>query len=62
VKEDQLKMLQLPPASTNSNTQIWNSLLDSVIDVTIISTLKNKLDKLLANESVKFNWRSALTG
>jgi len=33
-----------------------------VIDVNIINTFKNKLDKLWANENVKFNWRADLTG
>jgi len=39
--------------------QIWNSLPDFVIDANNINGFKNKF---WANENVKFNWRSDLTG
>jgi len=42
--------------------QIWNSLPDLAIDANNINSFKNKLDKFWANENVKFNWRSDLTG
>ena len=48
---------------SNRAIQIWNSLPDFAIDAkNNINSFKNKLDKLWANENVKFNWRSDLTG
>jgi len=41
--------------------QTWNSIPDSVTDVSNINTFKNKLDKLPVNEKVQFNWRYDLT-
>jgi len=50
-------------ACSNRVIQIWNSLPDFVIKANNINSFKNKLDKLWANENVKFNWRSDdLTG
>jgi len=37
-------------------------LFKYVIHVNNINTFKNKWDKLWANENVKLNWRSDLTG
>ena len=39
---------------SNRPIQMWNSLPDSVIDVNNINNFKHKLDKLWANENVKF--------
>jgi len=47
---------------SNRVIQIWNSLPDFVIDANNINSFKNKLDKFWANENIKFNWRSNLTG
>jgi len=48
---------------SNGIIQIWNNPPDSVIYVNNINAFKNKLDKLWANENMKFNfkWRSHLT-
>jgi len=49
---------------SNRVIQIWNRLLDSVIESSSrpINTFKNNLDKLWQNEDVKFNWKANLIG
>ena len=41
---------------------IWNSLLDYVVDVNSVALFKKRLDKFWTDQNVMFDWTADITG
>jgi len=41
---------------------VWNSLLDHVVDVNSLKQFETRLDKFWGNQDVMFDWTAEITG
>jgi len=41
---------------------VWNSLLDHVVDVNSLKQFETRLDKFWSNQDVMFDWTAEITG